>query len=90
MCMSVLPTCMSVLHGCALCSQKLEDGVRSQGMRAKDCMPSCRNWGGDLGPLEGQPVFLSTEQCLQLPTFLRPSLFKSAFPRLESNDIILV
>ena len=60
----VLPACKSAQHMTHnhLCPQRPEEGAGSPGARVTDsCEPPCGGWELNPGPLEEQPVFLTTE-----------------------------
>lgn len=74
--MDVLPACMSVLSMRAWCLQGSEGSIGFLRTRVTDgCELPCRCWESNLGFLEGQPVFLTTEQS-QAPC---PGLFFTKF-----------
>ena len=53
---------MSVHHTNAWCLWRSEDGIRSPGSGVADsCEPPCGGWDLNPGPLEEQPVILTTE-----------------------------
>jgi hypothetical protein len=59
-------TCLSVNHLHACCQQRLEEGTESPGPRVTGgCELLCGSWDSKLGPLEEQPVLLTTESSLQ-------------------------
>ena len=60
--MSALPACMSV-PPLSLCQRRPEEGVRSH--TTDGCEPPCGCWELSLGPLEEQPVGLTSEPSLQ-------------------------
>lgn len=69
--MGILPACMYVNHMHAWGLQ-IEEGVGCPGTEVThDCEPPCGSLELNPGPLEGQPVLLSTEQFLHTP----PELF---------------
>jgi hypothetical protein len=68
MCLGILPTYISINHVHAWCLQWPEQGVRSPGAGITDhCEPPCRCWELNPGPLQEQPVLLTTEPSFQLP-----------------------
>ena len=65
--MGVLPECVSV-HYMQADPRRPEERVRSQGTRVTGgCELPCGCWELNLGPLEEQPVFLTSEPSLQAP-----------------------
>ena len=68
MCVSVLPAFVSVCTTFTKCPQRPEEGVRSPGTGITEgCELPRGYWELNLGPLEEQPVYLTTEPSLQLP-----------------------
>ena len=64
---------------CVPCPWSPEEGVKFLGTGVKDgCEPLCGCWEWDLGPLEEQPVLLTTEPSLQ---FLE-AILSNSFPDL--------
>ena len=56
MCMSVLPTFLSVCHGCAWCPQRPEESTGSPGTEVTDGCECPVGAGNKPGPLQKQPA----------------------------------
>ena len=67
MCIDVLPARAYILYTmCVYCPLKPEEGVRTSGTGVMDgCRLPCGCWELNSGPLEEQPVLLTTEPSLQ-------------------------
>jgi hypothetical protein len=67
--MVVLPECMSMCHVCVQCPWGLKGGIRSPGTRVTDDFEAPYGfWDSNQGPLEEQPVLITTEPSLQPPS----------------------
>lgn len=65
--MSTLPECTHVDHMCAWCSQEPEESVSFFGTGiTHGCESLSGYWELNLGPLQDQHVFLTTESSLHL------------------------
>lgn len=73
MCMTALPTYVSVDHMCAWCPQRSEESVGSPGTGVmssyKSCKAPCGCWEPDLGLLQEQ-VLMTAELALHPPHLL--------------------
>jgi E3 ubiquitin-protein ligase NEDD4 len=68
---------MSVYHVHAWCPQKSEKAIRSPGTVVTDCCElPCGCWKSNPGPVEEQPVLLTSEPSGEVPSGQKLMLWK--------------